>query len=131
MSVAVSIPSITANNISSSVRIQLSRDDYALRIGLLTLICFLSILVILPLYSLLSKSLEDMDGNFVGLQNFHEYFQTPALLISITNSLSVAFFTALIVLVLAFIYAYALTRTKMPFRLFYRGGARIPILAPS
>ena len=98
-----------------------------MRTGLLTLICFLSILVILPLYSLLSKSLEDMDGNFVGLQNFHEYFQTPALLISITNSLSVAFFTALIVLVLAFIYAYALTRTKMPFRLFFRGVALIPI----
>ena len=54
MSVAVSIPSITANKVASSVRIQLSRDDYALRIGLLTLICFLSILVILPLYSLLS-----------------------------------------------------------------------------
>ena len=94
MSVAVSIPSITANKVASSVRIQLSRDDYALRTGLLILICFLSILVILPLYSLLSKSLEDMDGNFVGLQNFHEYFQTPALLISITNSLSVAFFSA-------------------------------------
>ena len=131
MSAAVSIPSITAKKVASSVRIQLSRDDYALRIGLLILICFLSILVILPLYSLLSKSLEDMDGNFVGLQNFHEYFQTPALLISITNSLSVAFFTALIVLVLAFIYAYALTRTKMPFRLFFRGVALIPILAPS
>ena len=41
MSVAVSIPSITANKVASSVRIQLSRDDYALRTGLLTLICFL------------------------------------------------------------------------------------------
>ena len=36
MSAAVSIPSITAKKVASSVRIQLSRDDYALRIGLLT-----------------------------------------------------------------------------------------------
>lgn len=132
MSTADSIPASTVPvRGASSVRIKLSRDDYALRTGLVVVISLLAILVVLPLYSLLSKSLEDMDGNFVGLQNFQEYFQTPALLTSITNSLSVAFFSAIIVLVLAFIYAYALTRTKMPFRLFFRGVALIPILAPS
>ncbi len=121
MSTTDSIPASTVPaRGASSVRIKLSRDDYALRTGLVVVISLLAILVVLPLYSLLSKSLEDMDGNFVGLQNFQEYFQTPALLTSITNSLSVAFFSAIIVLVLAFIYAYALTRTKMPFRLFFR-----------
>ncbi|MEC8940450.1 MAG: putative 2-aminoethylphosphonate ABC transporter permease subunit, partial [SAR324 cluster bacterium] len=132
MSTADAIPASTVTTRgASSVRIKLSRDDYALRTGIVVVIILLAILVVLPLYSLLSKSLEDMDGNFVGLQNFHEYFQTPALLTSITNSLSVAFFSAIIVLVLAFIYAYALTRTQMPFRLFFRGVALIPILAPS
>ena len=93
MSTADSIPASTVPaRGASSVRIKLSRDDYALRTGLVAVISLLAILVVLPLYSLLSKSLEDMDGNFVGLQNFHEYFQTPALLNSITNSLSVAFF---------------------------------------
>ena len=72
-----------------------------------------------------------MDGKFVGLQNFREYFETPALFTSITNSLGVAISVALIVLVLAFIYAYALTRTKMPLRGLFRGIALIPILAPS
>jgi hypothetical protein len=60
--------------------------------GLVLVISLLAILVVLPLYSLLSKSLEDMDGNFVGLQNFHEYFQTPSLLNSITNSFKRCFF---------------------------------------
>ena len=97
MSTTDSIPASTVpTRGASSVSIKLSRDDYALRTGLVVVISLLAILVVLPLYSLLSKSLEDMDGNFVGLQNFHEYFQTPALLNSITNSLSVAFFSAII-----------------------------------
>jgi len=102
-----------------------------LRTGLVLLIGLLLLAVVFPLYTLLSKSFEDRDGEFVGLQNFREYFETPALFTSITNSLGVAISVALIVLVLAFVYAYALTRTKMPFRGLFRGIALIPILAPS
>jgi len=118
-------------SVSSTARIRISRDDITLRSGLVLLITLLVIAVVFPLYSLLSKSFEDMDGKFVGLQNFREYFETPALFTSITNSLGVAISVALIVLVLAFIYAYALTRTKMPLRGLFRGIALIPILAPS
>ena len=118
-------------SVSSTASIRISRDDITLRSGLVLLITLLVIAVVFPLYSLLSKSFEDMDGKFVGLQNFREYFETPALFTSITNSLGVAISVALIVLVLAFIYAYALTRTKMPLRGLFRGIALIPILAPS
>ena len=76
-------------------------------------------------------SLQDMDGEYVGLENFRIYFDTPALFASITNSLSVAISATLIVLGIAFVYAYALTRTRMPLRWFFRGVALIPILAPS
>ena len=127
MSTAVVLPV----SVSSTARIRISRDDITLRSGLVLLITLLVIAVVFPLYSLLSKSFEDMDGEFVGLQNFHEYFETPALFTSITNSLGVAISVAFIVLVLAFIYAYALTRTKMPLRGLFRGIALIPILAPS
>jgi iron(III) transport system permease protein len=131
MSSAAALPVATPVSGASTVRIRISRDDIALRSGLLLLITLLVIAVVFPLYSLLSKSFEDMDGEFVGLQNFREYFETPALFTSITNSLGVAISVALIVLVLAFVYAYALTRTKMPLRGLFRGIARIPILAPS
>ena len=131
MSSAAALPVATSVSGASTVRIRISRDDIALRSGLLLLISLLVIAVVFPLYSLLSKSFEDMDGEFVGLQNFREYFETPALFTSITNSLGVAISVALIVLVLAFVYAYALTRTKMPLRGLFRGIALIPILAPS
>ena len=127
----MSTASVLPVSVSSTARIRISRDDITLRSGLVLLITLLVIAVVFPLYSLLSKSFEDMDGKFVGLQNFREYFETPALFTSITNSLGVAISVALIVLVLAFIYAYALTRTKMPLRGLFRGIALIPILAPS
>ena len=102
-----------------------------LRTALVVIIALLAVAVVFPLYSLLSMSLQDMDGEYVGLENFRIYFDTPALFASITNSLSVAIFATLIVLGIAFVYAYALTRTRMPLRWFFRGVALIPILAPS
>ena len=102
-----------------------------LRTALVVIIALLAVAVVFPLYSLLSMSLQDMDGEYVGLENFRIYFDTPALFASITNSLSVAISATLIVLGIAFIYAYALTRTRMPLRWFFRGVALIPILAPS
>ena len=102
-----------------------------LRTALVVIIALLAVAVVFPLYSLLSMSLQDMDGEYVGLENFRIYFDTPALFASITNSLSVAISATLIVLGIAFVYAYALTRTRMPLRWFFRGVARIPILAPS
>ncbi|MDP6382828.1 MAG: putative 2-aminoethylphosphonate ABC transporter permease subunit [SAR324 cluster bacterium] len=102
-----------------------------LRVALVIIIALLAVAVVFPLYSLLSMSLQDMDGEYVGLENFRIYFDTPALFASITNSLSVAISATLIVLGIAFVYAYALTRTRMPLRWFFRGVALIPILAPS
>ena len=67
MSTADSIPASTVPaRGASSLRIKLSRDDYALRTGLVVVISLLVILVVVPLYSLLSKRLEHMDGNFGG-----------------------------------------------------------------
>ena len=102
-----------------------------LRTALVVIIALFAVAVVFPLYSLLSMSLQDMDGEYVGLENFRIYFDTPALFASITNSLSVAISATLIVLGIAFVYAYALTRTRMPLRWFFRGVALIPILAPS
>ena len=125
----MSSASISAS--AAQVRIRLSRDDIVLRTALVVIIALLAVAVVFPLYSLLSMSLQDMDGEYVGLENFRIYFDTPALFASITNSLSVAISATLIVLGIAFVYAYALTRTRMPLRWFFRGVALIPILAPS
>ena len=75
----MSTASVLPVSVSSTARIRISRDDITLRSGLVLLITLLVIAVVFPLYSLLSKSFEAMDGAFVGLQNFREYFETPAL----------------------------------------------------
>ncbi len=61
-------------------------------------------LLAVPLWSVLSGSLADRAGEFVGLANYLEYFDTPALFRVAGNSLVIATLTACIVVRLAFIY---------------------------
>ncbi len=109
----------------------LSRDDWIMRWGMLVLGVWLSVAVVLPLYTLLSKGLEDHAGRFVGLANFAEFFATPVLFHSIYNSLTIAIISTVITITLAFVYAYALTRSCMPGKAIFKGIAMVPILAPS
>ena len=109
----------------------LSRDDWIMRWGMLVLGVWLSVAVVLPLYTLLSKGLEDHAGRFVGLANFAEFFATPVLFNSIYNSLTIAIISTVITITLAFVYAYALTRSCMPAKGLFKGIAMVPILAPS
>ncbi|MCK4867900.1 MAG: putative 2-aminoethylphosphonate ABC transporter permease subunit, partial [Alphaproteobacteria bacterium] len=66
-----------------------------------------------------------------GIDNYLTYVNTPSLFFSVYNSLFIAITTTVIVITLAFFYAYAITRTCMPFKGFFRVIALIPILAPS
>jgi iron(III) transport system permease protein len=95
------------------------------------LLALLGVFIAAPLWALLSKSVQNADGAFVGLANFQRYFATPALVRALTNSIWVSLLTTAIVLPLAFIYAYALTRSCMPFKGLFTGLALLPIFAPS
>ena len=94
------------------------------------IILFLVFLV-LPLGSLIFKSLQNKDGDFVGLVNYYLYLQEPALFQSLYNSLFVAITSTIIVVVIAFLFSYALTRTCMPFKGFFKLIALVPLLSPS
>jgi iron(III) transport system permease protein len=109
----------------------LSSDDIIMRAGLLAIAAWLAITVALPLWALLSKSFEGADGEFVGLANYVSYFSTPALFQSFWNTLFVAVITTAIVLPVAFLYAYALTRSCIPAKGVFQALALVPILAPS
>ncbi len=113
------------------VRPRLSRDDWIMRTAMLLLGGALVAVVVLPLASMFIKSLQDRSGAFVGGANFAAYFSTPALFYSIYNSLTVSVITTVIVITISFGYAYALTRTCMPWKPLFRAIALIPILAPS
>ena len=100
--------------------------------GLLLGVCaFLVVFLLAPLFMILIKSVEDKGGAFVGVRLFQEYFQTPALRLSILHTLSVAFAVTGITIPLAFTFAYALTRSCMPLKGTFRVVALTPILAPS
>lgn len=98
---------------------------------LLAYIALFFMFMVLPLGSLLVKSVQNREGSFVGLSNYLLYLQEPALFQSFFNSLFVAIVSTLIVLVLAFLFAYAITRTCMPFKGFFKLVALIPLLSPS
>jgi iron(III) transport system permease protein len=109
----------------------LSRDEWLMRGLILAISVWLFIVLLFPVFSLLSKSFHDKDGNFVGVANFVAYFATPSLVEGITNSLFIAGLTTLISIGLALPFAFALTRTCMPCKSWLRGVALLKLLAPS
>lgn len=114
-----------------AIKPKLSSDDYVMR-GFIVLVgVWMVVAVLLPLYFMMSKSVEDKDGKFVGMANYIEYFSTPALSHSIYNSLFIASLSTVITVTLAFIYAYALTRTAMRLKGVFKVIALFPLLAPS
>ncbi|MGO4284736.1 putative 2-aminoethylphosphonate ABC transporter permease subunit [Bosea sp. TAB14] len=98
---------------------------------ILALCAVLVLIIALPLWALLSKSLEDTQGKFVGLANFVSYATTPSLFYSLLNSLLVAGVTTVIVVPLAFLYAYALRRSCIPAKGAFYAAAMVPVFAPS
>ena len=121
----------TSINTSLPLRPKLSSDDHIQAGGLTLLAVGLFVAIFLPLYAMLSKSFQDAEGNFTGLANYREYFGTPTLVTSVQHTLTIGVVITVIVVVLAFIYAYALTRSCMPLKGVFRGVAMVPILAPS
>ena len=84
-----------------------------------------------PLTAILMQSVENKDGAFVGLDNFIAYVQTPALKQSLWNSVWVSTVVTIIAVPAAFLFAYALTRSCMPFKGLFRTITLTPLLAPS
>ncbi|WP_084187090.1 putative 2-aminoethylphosphonate ABC transporter permease subunit [Andreprevotia chitinilytica] len=93
----------------------------------LALIAFMA----LPLAAILGKALTDKAGAFVGLAQFAETAGGASFWHAVGNSFAVSLTTTLIVLPLAYGFAAALTRTRMPGKPLFRGLALIPLLAPS
>jgi iron(III) transport system permease protein len=116
---------------SRAMRLKPARDELVMRALIVLLGLWLIVTVALPLWVLLQKSFQNADGAFVGLANYARYVSTPSLLASFWNSLFIAAISTAIVIPLAFVYAYALTRSCMRWKGLFQAVALIPILAPS
>ncbi|MFB9217835.1 putative 2-aminoethylphosphonate ABC transporter permease subunit [Vibrio sinaloensis] len=125
-------PSVATSKPSAhSYLSRISRDNLVL-FGLLTFIAIIMLLfIVMPLWAMMNKSVQNSDGEFVGLANFALYFSQPAIWHSIGNTFTVGLIVTSIVGLLAFGYAYALTRSCMPFKGVFHILGTAPILAPS
>jgi iron(III) transport system permease protein len=110
---------------------RLAGEDILMRAGIVALAALLLLFIALPLATLLLKSFQDSAGHFVGLSNYGRYFATPTLVASVWNSLGVAVLTTAIVVPLAYLYAYGLTRTCLPGKRLFAALALLPLFAPS
>ncbi|MFH4469312.1 putative 2-aminoethylphosphonate ABC transporter permease subunit [Vibrio diabolicus] len=110
---------------------RISRDNLVL-FGLLAGLSTMMVLFILmPLWAMLTKSVQNANGEFVGLANFATYFSSSSLWVSVGNTFTLGVIVTSVVGVLAFGYAYALTRSCMPFKGLFQILGTAPILAPS
>ena len=94
-------------------------------------LCLLFTAVAAPMAVLFAKAFTDFDGAYIGLANFREYFASPHLVGALWNSLAISAVVSLISLLLAFIYAYALTRAEVPAKGFFKFIALLPLCAPT
>ncbi|WP_420683872.1 putative 2-aminoethylphosphonate ABC transporter permease subunit [Acinetobacter baumannii] len=109
------------------------KTEYSLRsnIALAMVAIALTLAIIAPLIMLFETAFFDENQNFVGLENFYNYFDSPALLSSVFNSVWVSCAATVITVFLASIYAFALTNVNIKGKGFFKLVAFLPILAPS
>jgi iron(III) transport system permease protein len=90
--------------------------------------------MLFPLWSILKLSFfkggQFGIANFT-LANFHKYFTTSYTLNALWHSLYVSIVTTIIVTVVVFFFAYAMTRTTISGKTFFRNIIMMPLVAPS
>ena len=110
---------------------KLSRDDWIMRAYMGVVCLYILATLALPLYVMFSKSFENPDGEFIGFANYLEFLTTPALSRSVVHSLQISIISTAITVPLAFVFAYALMRSRMPAKGLFKTIALLPILVPS
>lgn len=110
---------------------KLQNINFSQLLVMLLIIGLFFIILIGPLYSLFSKAFLSSSGSFVGLDNYIDYFQTPTLTTSILNTIDISFLSTVFSMLLSFTYAYALTRTNIKGKMFFKYAALLPIFMPT
>ncbi|MBY7800018.1 putative 2-aminoethylphosphonate ABC transporter permease subunit [Vibrio fluvialis] len=110
---------------------RISRDNLILGVTLTALLLFMWLFILMPLWAMLIKSVQNRAGEYVGLANFATYFSSNALWQSMGNTFTVGVLVTVVVSTLAFGYAYALSRSCMPMKGLFQVLGSAPILAPS
>jgi iron(III) transport system permease protein len=113
------------------VRQHLGYEDYLRRLLFILIAVGLFIFLIYPIFISLRRSFENEFGQFVGLENYIDYFSSSTTSASLSHSLYISVMSMIITVVLAFIYAYGLSRITIPGKKALRAIALMPIFMPS
>lgn len=111
---------------SLSVAIRLHASGWLLVLAALVLVVFL----LLPMGALLGHSVVDDAGHW-SLQRFKDVLTAPGMADAAWNTFWVALVVTAITVPLAFLYAYAIQRSCMPFKGLWRMLGLSPLLGPS
>jgi ABC-type spermidine/putrescine transport system permease subunit II len=90
---------------------------------------FFILFLIVPLVQILKTSFA-YEGQ-VTFNNYVEYFGKARIRRSLYNSLYVACFTTIVTTIMAILVAYAITRTTIRGKTFYKSVSSLPLMAPS
>jgi iron(III) transport system permease protein len=117
--------------VAQTIVLRQAADQRVARAALWAAGALFLVALVLPMGMLLLRAVQDRSGAFIGLANFATYVTTPSLAISMWNSAWTSALSTAIVVPLAFVYAYALTRSCIPMKGLFRAVMLIPILAPT
>nr|WP_246294273.1 putative 2-aminoethylphosphonate ABC transporter permease subunit [Paenibacillus planticolens] len=95
------------------------------------LVLTLTTSTLIPLLLLFSKALLNKNEEYVGLANFVQYFSTPSLIQSLTNTIWISVLSTALAVVLAFAYAYGISRTAIRGKSYFRYVALLPLFQPT
>lgn len=110
------------------LNIDKSRESRRLLLYVLSI--FFIVVLILPISTLFIQAFFN-EGKFVFLNNFKEYFSTPALFNSFLNSITVSAISSVITIAIAFIFAYGIERSNIKFKRMVNFIAMLPIFIPT
>ncbi len=120
--------SSTDTNIIQSTK-KLLKEPAVLFIVLLCL-GLLIVFVAYPLYSVIRESVQDSSGEFVGLKNY-TYFMTSRYFRQVLeDTFVITTLATLGSLIIGTVFAYALTKTDVPFKPFFMVMAILPMITP-
>jgi len=93
------------------------------------LLAVMTFFMLYPVYDICRLSF--FKEGVLSLENYADYFTNARIFRSLTNSLYVAFVTTVITTVMAFFFAYGLTRTTIPGKGIFYTISTFPLIAPS
>lgn len=90
----------------------------------------LFVFVLYPLWTILRESVLLPSGAW-GFRYYVEYVQEPHFRETVFNTLNVSFWATLLTVSIAFFYAYAMHRVRLPLKPLWQGIILLPLFAPS